>query len=76
MPNIPAVTQEPKPAEIPATEQNVSEMTSSIVGRYSIFQIHSVPTSFGQNFLNIRKRRKLCESLFTFLLRSAKLRSF
>ena len=33
MPNIPAVTQEPKPAEIPATEQNVSEMTSSIVGR-------------------------------------------
>ena len=39
MPNIPAVSQEPKPAETPATEQNVSEMTSSIVGRYSIFQI-------------------------------------
>ena len=75
MPNIPAVTQEPKPAEIPATEQNVSEMTSSIVGRYSIFQIHSVPTSFGHNFLKIKDRRKFCESLFTFLLRSAKLRS-
>ena len=41
MPNIPAVTQEPKPAEIPATEQNVSEMTSSIVGRYSIFLVQS-----------------------------------
>ena len=53
MPNIPAVTEQPKPAETPATEQNVSEMTSSIVGRYSIFQIHSVPTSFGHNFLNI-----------------------
>ena len=58
MPNIPAVTQEPKPAEIPATEQNVSEMTSSIVGRYSIFQIHSVPTSFRYNFLKIRKGEK------------------
>ena len=36
MPNIPAVTEQPKPAETPATEQNVSEMTSSIVGRYLI----------------------------------------
>ena len=33
MPNIPAVTEQPNPAETPATEQNVSEMTSSIVGR-------------------------------------------
>ena len=37
MPNIPAVSQETaaKPAEIqPATEQNVSDMTSSITARY------------------------------------------
>ena len=37
MPNIPAVTEQPKPTETPATEQNVSEMTSSIVGRYLQF---------------------------------------
>ena len=34
MPNIPAVTEQAKPAETPATEQNVSEMTSSITARY------------------------------------------
>ena len=39
MPNIPAVTEQPKPAETPATEQNVSEMTSSIVGRYLIYKL-------------------------------------